>query len=132
MSKPCFGDSHYYNETSRGCVRCEYFRRCGEKVNNQVNDNTTRSWGSRSSAIVRRNLPTQTTLSKQETVPGVVRTVRESPYDFNRPVGGQLVKYAGFSMAEVCLEEVLSLVRQARQDYVERVNPVELVEKKGK
>jgi hypothetical protein len=47
-----------------------------------------------------------------------------SYYNFDEAVLPQLAKYAGFSVAEVCLEELQSLVTQAREDYIDRVSSV--------
>lgn len=118
--KSCFGDDNYFNETSRGCIRCSDFNDCKDAVNKKA----YRGWGTPSTPTVRRVLPgtTQTT-SVSKAAPAVVRSIaRESAYNFEQPVMPQLARYMGFSVAEVCLEELLTLVNQSRTNYVEQIN----------
>lgn len=135
MTKACFADPDYFNETSRGCVRCEYFKSCQARVNESVsavsrqNNAGWRNVGVAPAAavtpanVVRRVIPgttTATTVTQGQPL-GVVRGVaRESNYNFDTPIMPQLMRFVGFSVAEVCLEELLTLVQQGRQDYVSR------------
>ena len=119
MSKPreCFGDDHYYSETSRGCIRCPYYAKCGEEVNSKA---YRRSWSA--SSVSQRSITASTTASAVKKVPAVVRNISQtnSYYNFDQAVLPQLARYAGFSIAEVCLEELHTLVQQAREDYIDR------------
>lgn len=134
MTKACFADPDYFNETSRGCVRCEYFKSCQARVNESVsavsrqNNVGWRTVGVAPTAsatpatnVVRRVIPgTAPTTSPGQPL-GVVRGIaRESNYNFDTPIMPQLMRFVGFSVAEVCLEELLTLVQQGRQDYVSR------------
>jgi hypothetical protein len=118
--KTCFGDDAYFNETSRGCIRCPHFDDCRVVVQANVNRVAMRgsTWGTTSASSVKRTLsPTTTGRSK---APAVVRSLsRDSVYNFDAPVLPQLARYAGFSVAEVCLEELHTLVTQARDNYIE-------------
>ena len=121
--KACYADDNYFNETSRGCVRCSDYHDCKDEVNRKA----YRGWGS--TTTVRRTLSGTQQISKTQsgalkpTGPSVVRSIaRESSYNFDRPVMPQLARYMGFSVAEVCLEELLTLVNQSRTNYVEEVN----------
>ena len=127
--KSCFGDDDYFNETSRGCIRCPDHNECKDKVNSKA----YRGWSS--STTVRRTLPnTLQTTTKKQNAPSVVRSIaRESSYNFDTPVMPQLARYMGFSVAEVCLEELLTLVNQSRTNYVETINsPITIDVKEGK
>ena len=123
MSKPrdCFGDDHYYSETSRGCIRCPYYSKCGEEVNNKA---YRRSWTSSSST--RRSVAPSTATTAVRKVPAVVRNISQtnSYYNFDERILPQLARYAGFSIAEVCLEELHTLIQQAREDYIDRSTDV--------
>lgn len=121
--KACFADDAYFNETSRGCVRCSDYHDCKEEINKKA----YRGWGQ--TTTVRRTLTGTQQISKTQSgglkgsAPAVVRSIaRESSYNFDRPVMPQLARYMGFSVAEVCLEELLTLVNQSRTNYVEEVN----------
>ena len=123
MSKPrdCFGDDHYYSETSRGCIRCPYYQDCGKEVNRLA---YKRSWGSASTST--RKASSSTTASVIRKAPAVIRNISQtnSYYNFDERVLPQLARYAGFSIAEVCLEELHTLVQQAREDYIDRSTQV--------
>ena len=137
--KSCFGSDHYYNETSRGCIRCGDYRECGRVVNSKVNSTSTWRSTTRPTTPLRRNLPSYGG-NKTVQTPTVIRgTTVSSYYNFDEAVLPQLAKYAGFSVAEVCLEELQTLVAQAREDYIDRVSrvvevvdPVEIVPTKKK
>ena len=120
--KSCFGDDNYFNETSRGCIRCPHFNDCKDTVNKKA----YRGWGpSTSTTSVRRVLPgtMKSTASSSSGAPAVVRSIaRESTYNFEQPIMPQLARYMGFSVAEVALEELLTLVNQSRASYVEQIN----------
>lgn len=130
MTKPCFGDSDYFNETSRGCVRCELFSSCKARVNAAVNRTVVQNnagWRTVSPAAqttyapagtVRRVIPGTGAATAVQPLGAVRSFNRASNYNFDAPLMPQLMRFVGFSVAEVCLEELLTLVQQGRQDYV--------------
>jgi len=139
MTKPCFGDPDYFNETSRGCVRCEFFQACQTKVNSAVNRTTVQNnsgWRTvtptytsyaqpapataAAAGTIRRVIPGTTAAVAPQPLGAVRSFNRASNYNFDTPIMPQLMRFVGFSVAEVCLEELLTLVQQGRQDYVSR------------
>ena len=123
--KVCFGLDDYFSENSRGCIRCRDYDECQEEVSRKAR-RAAINWGSTTSSTVKRHLPGVTTRSTSSKAPAVMRDigVSDSLYNFEEAILPQLVKYAGFSIAEVTLEELHTLVRQARTDYIDRLHSV--------
>ncbi len=133
VKKSCFGDDNFLNEMSRGCIRCPHLQECKEVVNKKAyRPSTNWSNSSTTTTAVRRSLSTSTQAVSRtgNYTPAVVRSLsRDSVYNFEKPVMAQLAKYAGYSIAEVCLEELHTLIGQSRENYIEELlNPVQVSE----
>ena len=124
ISKPaCFGDEDYYDDRTRGCLRCNYRSECAVQVNQKINHVAARGWSS-ATTTTRKPLTSSTaaTVARTTHVPGVVRNMaRESVYNFDSPVLPQLSRYVGYSVAEVCLEELHTLITQSRNDFINNI-----------
>ena len=124
---PCYGCEDSFSETSRPCLRCPFRKDCERKVNAKVNRVAQRvatNYRSHTSYAPRATIPSSTARNVTSRVPGVVKAIpeRDSIYNFDLPVVPQLTRYIGYSVAEVCLEELHQLVVQGRHDFISRLS----------